>query len=157
LNSKGYKYEIYDKSSTENAETNNPAEVRTVNGTIVENNEWVTADGLYLPLNVAEFKVVSTGSINMSFEFTGRQNPDGEWIFINMDGKEAYENLTGYKNLRLYDPDGTDVTDQYRVSTDAEIIKKVENVEKKVSVSTTAYTSESVKNPRTAVVFTENM
>ena len=31
------------------------------------------------------------------------------------------------------------------------------NASKKVSVSTTTYTSESVKNPRTAVVFTENM
>lgn len=36
-------------------------------------------------------------------------------------------------------------------------VKASENVEKKVSVSTTTYTSESVKNPRTAVVFTENM
>ena len=35
--------------------------------------------------------------------------------------------------------------------------EKIESVEKKVSVSTTTYTSESVKNPRTAVVFTENM
>ena len=33
----------------------------------------------------------------------------------------------------------------------------VESVEKKVSVSTTTYTSNSVKNPKTAVVFTENM
>ena len=36
-------------------------------------------------------------------------------------------------------------------------IKAQKNVEKKISVSTTTYTSESVKNPRTAVVFTENM
>jgi len=113
---------IYTRVNSEDAETNKPTEVRTVNGTIVENSEWITPDGLYLPLDMAEFKVVSTGGINMSFEFTGRQNPDGEWIFINIDGKEVYENLTGYKNLRLYDPDGTDVTDQYRVSTDAGII-----------------------------------
>jgi len=32
-----------------------------------------------------------------------------------------------------------------------------DDTEKKISVSTTTYTSESVKNPRTAVVFTENM
>lgn len=38
-----------------------------------------------------------------------------------------------------------------------EIYDKSSTAHKKVTVSTTTYTSESVKNPRTAVVFTENM
>ena len=97
--------------------------LHTANGTKVEDESWITPDNIYLPLNIPGFRVVSDSGIKMDFEFTGKQNPDQEWIFTigptisNNTGMEVIENgITGYQNIRLIDPDGVDVTEQYKVA-----------------------------------------
>ena len=90
--------------------------LRTVNGTEVENERWITDDGLYLPLDMKEFRVVNK-DLGIDWTFNG-ERPDDSWSMFGNGSMQDVSTgvITGIKGMRLFDPDGTDVTEQYIVN-----------------------------------------
>lgn len=211
LNSKGYKYEMYDKSSTENAETNKPAEIYKENGksivmyrgyALTEDREANSIEET-IGHTAVDYDESLKGSVYFTsdpeeaMDYAKTRTDKSDETFIDQNGQKVTQrnrHYTGdfakvsaynissdakvehYKDIDDYSKNGknsdADViildrgtmwanNTEYIVKNKNVIVKAdvkaSENVEKKVSVSTTTYTSESVKNPRTAVVFTENM